>query len=74
MAKGFAPHRIVMRDVANTIVRDEHFSSFAEADDLWSARCGMLPPDCTLTFQHGARVIKQWPAVQIPSEPGLNSG
>lgn len=60
MGKGFAPHRVVTRSDGK-IIRDERFENFADAEPVWRERCAGLQAGESVTLQHGARVIKEWP-------------
>lgn len=57
MAKGFAPHRVVIRDRSDTILSDQEFEHFAAAEPVYRAAAAAAAPGQLVTLQHGARII-----------------
>lgn len=61
MGKGFAPHRVVVRDRFDRIVSDQEFEHFAAAEPVYRAAAAAVRPGELVTLQHGARIIfKEW--------------
>lgn len=57
MGKGFAPHRVVVRDDYDRIVSDQEFEHFAAAEPVYREAAAAVRPGELVTLQHGARII-----------------
>ncbi len=55
MGKIHGPHRVVIRNADDKIIGDEEFDHFAAAKPEFDK--APVPEGCTVTLQHGARVI-----------------
>lgn len=58
MGKIFVKHRVVIRNAVGQIVTDLEADNFVVGMPVYENRLSQLPESYSITFQHGARVIK----------------
>lgn len=58
MGKIYVKHRIVIRNAKDQIVTDLEVDNFVVGLPVFEEHLAQLPDGHSITFQHGARVIK----------------